>query len=136
MLLQSSDSLDISRTQSFKPELWPFLGEVVSRDGVEVLPDPRLREALIRESVLLQQLSDPVARELPHIQDLQVRMSTSPNPQVEMDLINESRELVKRELRELRGNNTNEQYFARLENIVRENADKLPLLNKYYFTEN
>jgi hypothetical protein len=134
MILQSADSLDISRTMDFDPSRWPFLSESLTLDQRTMIrPDNAVREQLTRESVLLQRLSDPAARALPRRLELMQQMIDDPEQiYQQLEDLNQS---VEQELADLRHNNSNEAYFARIENIIRENADQLPMLNRYYFNE-
>lgn len=136
LVMQSADSLDISRTQDFRPELFPFLRDPVTLpDGRILPPDAKLREQLARESRVLQRLTDPVAAALPRIQELTVQMMDAPDPEAIQRQIREINAGVRQQLAELRTLD-NEAYLARIEDALRTHAHEMPLLSRHYFQDN
>uniref|UniRef100_B8DQR3 Uncharacterized protein n=1 Tax=Nitratidesulfovibrio vulgaris (strain DSM 19637 / Miyazaki F) TaxID=883 RepID=B8DQR3_NITV9 len=133
LLMQSADSLDISRTQDFDPARFPFLREPVTLPDGRILPqDDRLRELLTHEAALLQRLTDPAVYARPLMHDLMLQMGEAPDPSIPAGQLGEVKAAVRQELAELRTLD-NDAYLARVEDALRTHAHEMPLLSRYYF---
>jgi hypothetical protein len=133
IIVQGADSLDIGRTQDFDPARWPFLRDPVQIGERGLAPDADLRAQLTREAGILQRLVDPAVREQARLNEMQVNAINAADLEAAMAEIDQLKGSVRDELAELRQTHSNEDYFARIENIMREHAAELPLLNRYYF---
>lgn len=133
LLMQSADSLDISRTQDFDPARFPFLREPVTLPDGRILPqDDRLREQLAHEAALLQRLTDPAVYARPLMHDLMLQMGEAPDPSVPAGQLGDLKAAVRQDLAELRTQD-NDAYLARVEDALRTHAHEMPLLSRYYF---
>ena len=130
MLHKAADSLDIGRTMDFDPGKWPFLREsIIAPGGVEIGPDEDLRTRLAAEVVKFQRLSNPYSAHRQRMQELMLALLDDPD-QVQ-PLLEAEKAAVANELAEMR-NMGNDEYFAYFEAIVRDPANGLTLLNRYY----
>ena len=135
LVMQSADSLDISRTQDFRPELFPFLRDPVTLpDGRILPPDTRVREQLAREAGVLQRLTDPAVQAQPRLTALLVEMAAADDPALVQAQIRAVNTTVREQLAELR-QLSNEDYLARIEIELRTHAHEMPLLSRHYFQD-
>ena len=95
----------------------------------------KLRNQLIHEADLLQRLTDPMCQNKALMHSLMRDMldENLPSP-LQMQLQNTVEEIQKeaRDQMQKDWNVSNEEFVARFETTIRENADLFPLLNKYY----
>jgi hypothetical protein len=132
MLHKAADSLDIGRTKDFDPSKWPFLREpIVAPGGIVVGANERLRERLVAEVTKFQLLTNPLSAHRGRIHELMLGMMNSPDPEAVNAEIAAERAKVAAELADLR-KMTNEEYFAHFEDVIRDPANGLTLLNQYY----
>ncbi|MDR2392165.1 MAG: DUF3626 domain-containing protein [Planctomycetota bacterium] len=134
LLLQSADSLDIGRTADFDYRHCPFLADTLEAGGKTLFIDPDTREALVREATLLQQLTDPAMRNRARLNELMLEALDASDPEAAQREITAVKDSIRNELARLRQSN-NEEYFARIENAIREHARELPLLSRHYFRD-
>gem|GEM_PF-468659 len=132
MLLNAADSLDIGRTQDFKPQYFNFLKNAGTAQAEQI------RQELIREADLLQRLTNPLCANRQLMNKLADDAGDEDKPMV-------IQELASDQLKELQGQIgaqfiadwevPNDEYFARFENEIRNNPQMFPLMSKYYFMD-
>ena len=131
MLLNSADSLDIGRTQTFKPQFFGFLKNAGTAQAEQI------RQELIREADLLQRLTNPLCAN----RQLMMKLSNDlgdDKPEVIQQLASDEMKALREQISgqfiadwEI----PNDEYFARFENEIRNNPQMFPLMSKYYFMD-
>jgi hypothetical protein len=132
MLLNSADSLDIGRTKDFDPQYFDFLKD----SGVPEAE--QIRQDLIKEATLLQRLTDYKCMNMKLLGKLWEDAIDENLPQAVQNEMSEQANQLTTEI----GNQfiadwevPSDEYFARYEDVIKNNPDLFPTLNKYYFAE-
>ena len=137
-LLHSADSLDFWRVDVLDKDFFPFLREdVTGSDGhggeVTVKADPALRKQLDRESYELMRLTHEKSKILREMERLER------NGQEDTEEYRKLQEEINSEgMRErwnARMERSNEEIVDSIEQVIRENPAKFPLLTKYYLNQ-
>ena len=123
-LLKAADSFDYTRVDTIKPSHLHFMDQTFSLGETVVTSDFNLRKQLIKEAAELTRLTDPYTKrrdelnqlmkdgKMEEYQSLKTRLEQEENAQT-ADL-------------------SDEQVVALVENTIRDNPDKFPLLSHYY----
>ena len=132
MILRSADSLDILRvrgTADYDKNKLEFLNNQNMTDDVI-----NIREQLISEMHLLEMFTDPSGAKKDTRDQLTIQMIMTQNP-LERDQLNNAVKKMDQdafdeyaELRKL----TDEDFFAHVENVIKEHKTMFPLFSKYY----
>ena len=123
-LLKAADSLDYTRVDKVDPTHLHFLDKVISCGGTIVMPDSSLRRQLIKEAVELTRLTDPYTARKDEMDQL-----VRDGKMVEHGKIADK---VRQAELDQTAKLTDEQIIDLVEQTIRANPDKFPLLNQYY----
>ncbi len=130
-ILQSADSLDIGRVQTFDPRQFAFL-----QYGAKEMPEniAKLRDQLAKEADLLQRLTNPLCAN----RDTRTRLDNvalMSNGQEGRQAAAQSAKLLhdgEEQLMAQAHDDNNEAFVANVESFVRDNPKLFPVLSKYY----
>ena len=131
MLLNAADSLDIGRTQTFKPQFFGFLKNAGTAQAEQI------RQELIREADLLQRLTNPLCANRQLMLKLAGDLGDD-NPEVIQQLASDEMKELQQQISDqfiADWEIPNDEYFARFENEIRNNPQMFPLMSKYYFMD-
>ena len=131
MLIESADSLDISRVLNFDPDLFPFMKNKNMKDSGE---EYELRKELEKEAKLLQILTDPLCANKNVLEYFDQESFNSPSIEISKVYQAQKREYLEMISKKFEQdwNLSSEDFLKRIEDIVRENKQMFPLLNEYY----
>ena len=129
MLLNSADSLDIGRTKDFDPQYFGFLKDA-NIPGAE-----ELRRELMKEADLLQRLTDYQCMNKNLIFKYAQEAGDENNPEsVQEEMSNQLSQLAQ----DIGQQFIDDwdvpagEFFSKIENVVKNNPDLFPVMNKYY----
>ena len=121
---KAADSLDYTRVEKIDLKRLSLMDTTFFCGDTIVLGDPDLRRQLIKEAVELTRLTDPYAARLDELNKL-----FKDGKMVEYQ--NLKNELVKEEMKQT-DSLSDEDVISLVENTIRDNPTKFPLLNQYY----
>lgn len=140
-LLKAADSLDYTRVRKIDPTHFHFMETSFSCGGGVVQPDAALRDELIREAAELTRLTDPYTLRSDELTNLENEINKfqggrTKEDREQFDAKWKEYSDLKTEVSTAEINQTNqltdEQIIDLVEQTIRANPDKFPLLNQYY----
>ena len=140
-LLKAADSLDYTRVQKIDSTHFHFMETPFSCGGVVVQPDAALRDELIREAAELTRLTDPYTLHIDELRNLENEVDKlqgggTKKDREQFDAKWKEYSDLKAEVSAAEINQTNhlsdEQVIDLVEQTIRANPKKFPLLTKYY----
>ena len=123
-LLKAADSLDYTRVDKLNPSRFHFLEGPFSCGEKLFMGDPELRAELMKEAAELTRLTDPYTARRDELDQLLKDGKTTEYETLKKQL--EQEEIAQTE------NLSNSQVIDLVENTIRANTDKFPLLARYY----
>jgi hypothetical protein len=126
LLMKAADSLDYTRVAPLEAKRFHFLEKTMNVDGVHVMRDEGLRNALMHEAELLTKATSPLAEKREEITRL--KLSNDEDERFQGEALEEEVTNDEIALAQL----TDEQVVERIEKEIRDNPDKYPMLTKYY----
>ena len=135
-VFKSADSIEIARLGEIDMKKFPFLREpIVGGNGVIVMPDQQLREALIKEAQKLGVATSPRARLSADIVDLTKQVLTA-KTDVERNMLQQEQKRkvadAMRHEKEQTDTLSDDEIVELVEKTIRDNPQDYPLLTKYY----
>ncbi|MGN0908393.1 MAG: hypothetical protein ACI4NA_02135, partial [Succinivibrio sp.] len=133
MLLHAADSLDIGRTDDFKPSLFAFLrapnGDVSIKAG-------DVRKELAREADLLQRITNPYCQWRSALEHLTIEYSKASGTVAKRfgEQVDQLKALIKDAFHK-ETDIPSKKYLKGFEDTLRDNRNLFPLLSKYYFKD-
>ena len=128
-LLKAADSLDYSRVKPLDPDHFHFMEAAFSCGTVVVNPDPSLRAELMKEAAELTRLTDPYTLQSGKLDELKVKGVSDDKAWVEYTKLKD--EVIAAEINQT-DRLSDDQVIDFVEQTIRANPEKFPLLEKYY----
>ena len=127
--MKAADSLDYTRVAPLDPKRFHFMEGTIVAGGVAVLPDGKLRDALMDEAAKLTKATSPLAANSDEIKRL--KASGDDAERLKGKTLEQETTAAETALAQL----TDEQTVERIEKEILDNPAKYPLLTKYYFRD-